>query len=425
MTQAPPPPPTPVNEADPAQQSLADALRVSFSLLRWVMIALVVAYLLSGIYRVPEQQAAVVTRFGKIVGEREGDPVKAPGVYFGWPFPIENVIKVATNQRTVDLSNAFVYQVAPDQTEGRPGPLNPEVDGSLITGDANIVHARFSATYEISDPVDFITNVGDDSTADELVVSVVEQAVVHTVAKTSADDMIGGRFDSDAARAIAQTQLDGLDAGIDLTGVRIRLPEMPLMVRDAYGLVSQAEAARGTAINQAESERTRLLGEAGGEAALPTEDGDGPLVQLIKEYEIATAVNDTARLAELDQQMQDAFRSLSIAGADRPYDVGGETARIINAAQIDKTQIIESVKTEADTVLQLKPAFDKDPTLFKQLMWQSAAREIFGEDSGIEMFYAPSGDKLYLTMNRDPNIVRKKERDRLQTETDNLRNSGR
>ena len=74
---------------DPAQQSLADALKVSFWLLRALMIALVVIYVcFSGMYQVAENEAAVVTRFGKIVGAEDGaSAVKEPGFHFAPPFP--------------------------------------------------------------------------------------------------------------------------------------------------------------------------------------------------------------------------------------------------------------------------------------------------------------------------------------------------
>ena len=425
-----------VQAIDPAQQSLSDALRVSFLLLRVVMIALVVFYVFSGVYQVPEQKEAVVTRFGQIVTDAEGKATKDRGLHFGWPFPIDNVILVPINERSIDIAQAFVYE-----GEGGNRPLNPEKDGSLITGDANLVHARFNAGYTISDPVAFLANFGDPEAvtrerislhgggqyvsmaanltglqlADGLVNNMVEQGIVHAVASQPVEDMIGSRLDSDRAIAIAQEKLDELNVGITLTNITMRLPEMPQSVADAYQLVAQAEATRATRINEAESERTRLLGEAAGKAALPVRGQDGQLVELLKEYEIATTLDDTARLAELDVQLSEVFRSLTVPGPDgESLTIGGETATIINNAQIEKSQIAQRLKTEAQTVVELKEAFEQDPELFKQRRWQYVLREVFNEDSGIELFYAPSGQRLLLEMNRDPKITRVKERERLE-----------
>lgn len=433
-----------VNVVDPAQQSLSDALRVSFWLLRFVMIALVVVYLFSGVYQVAEQEEAVVTRFGKIVTDSQGVQTVDRGFHWGWPFPIDNVVTVPTNERTIDIANAFVYEGEGENAGMRP--LNPERDGSLITGDANIVHARFKAAYVISDPVAFIKNFGDpdgitqDSIyartdvgttrveanrtglqiADALVTNMVEQGIVHAVAADTADDIIAGRFSADRAVGVAQRNLDQLDVGITLTNIAMRLPEMPQSVRDAYGLVAQSEATKSTRINEAESDRTRLLGEAAGKAALPIRGEDGPLVNLIKEYELATTLDDTERLAGLDQQLSRAFRELNVETSEETPGaggIGGETATIINNAQIAKSQIASRLKTEAQTVLELRTAFEQDPELFKQRRWQYVLRDIFAqEDSGIELFYTASGQRMLIEMNRDPDIARTKERQRLESD---------
>ncbi len=403
---------------DPAQQSLADALKVSFWLLRALMITLVVVYIcFSGMYQVAENEAAVVTRFGRIVGAEDGTAEKEPGFHPGLPFPIQEVLRVPTSERTLRIDRQFVYQDPGDSAQPKRGPLNPELDGSLITGDANLVHARFVISYRVNDPTDFIVNVGDLAQSDALVLNAVQQAVVHAVASVAADDVIAGRpnHPDDGKHDIktkAQRTLDELNTGVKLSSVTIERPEMPAMVRDAYELVGQSEAVRGKLVDDAQRQRTKLLGEAAGKAALPVEGQAGPLVQLIKEYELATALNDPAQIAAAAQPLAAAFRSLRLAGnADTPgIDIGGEVARIINEAQIARTNITEGIDTDVQTVQELKAAFDENPDFFKQAMWQDAARQIFSEDSGIEVFYAPSGDAMQLIINRDPAITGQKQR---------------
>ena len=405
---------------DPAQQSLADALKVSFWLLRALMIALVVIYVcFSGMYQVAENEAAVVTRFGKIVGAEDGaSAVKEPGFHFGAPFPIQEVLRVPTSERTLRIDRAFVYQDPGDSAEPKRGPLNPELDGSLITGDANLVHARFVITYRVDDPTDFIVNVGDLPTSDQLVFNAVHQAVVHAVASVPADDVIAGRPNhpddpNHDMKTKAQRTLDELNTGVKLSAVTIERPEMPAMVRDAYELVGQSEAERGRLVNEAQRARTSLLGEAAGKAALPVDGEPGPLVQLIKDYELATALDDPQGIAAAAAPLSAALRSLRLDAADAEaprVDIGGEVARIINEAQIARTNVTEGIDTDVQTVQELKAAFDADPAFFKQAMWQDAAREIFSEDSGIEIFYAPTGETMQLIINRDPRIASEKQR---------------
>lgn len=131
---------------DPAQQSLADALRVSFTILKLIMLVLVVFYLGSNIFNVPTQNTAVRLRFGEVVS----DPLPPGGPHFAMPYPIEQVINIRTSPQTLSLSRQFWFEVtdadagktASELADSKQGPLNPERDGYLITGDSNIVHTK-------------------------------------------------------------------------------------------------------------------------------------------------------------------------------------------------------------------------------------------------------------------------------------------
>lgn len=61
---------------------------------KWVVTGAVVLILLSGIYRVESNEAAVVLRFGRLVGNTGEQQVKQPGLHFSLPFFIDEVIKI-------------------------------------------------------------------------------------------------------------------------------------------------------------------------------------------------------------------------------------------------------------------------------------------------------------------------------------------
>ena len=63
-----PPPETPV---DAGSQALAEALRSSFAIVKFVMVLLVLVFLASGFFTVGPQERAIVLRFGKPLGEGE------------------------------------------------------------------------------------------------------------------------------------------------------------------------------------------------------------------------------------------------------------------------------------------------------------------------------------------------------------------
>src|SRR5436190_20274143 len=62
---------------DPANQSLADALRASFRVLKAVMLLLIVIFLFSGMFMVDQNEVVVLSRLGKPTG-----PPNEPGLHF-------------------------------------------------------------------------------------------------------------------------------------------------------------------------------------------------------------------------------------------------------------------------------------------------------------------------------------------------------
>src|ERR1035441_9414384 len=85
------PPETPV---DAGSQALAEALRSSFAIVKFVMVLLVLVFLGSGFFTVGPQERAIVLRFGEPLGEGE-KALLAPGkLHWSFPYPIDEVVKV-------------------------------------------------------------------------------------------------------------------------------------------------------------------------------------------------------------------------------------------------------------------------------------------------------------------------------------------
>lgn len=402
-----------IEQLDPAQQSLADALRVSFFVLKIVMLALLVMYLLSGIFWVSEQENAVRLRFGALVGE-PGEQVYSEGWYFGLPYPIEQVIRVPSTPQSVGITRAFM----PENVESTD-PLNPERDGSLMSGDANVVHGQFSVNYRIADPAAFVQSVDSMTLADELVRSAAEQGVLYAVARTDADTFIRGNVDMHLARTRAQGVLDSMRTGIELSTFVLNESRPPAAVAQAFEAVTRAESTRSSMIDAARQEQARILGEAAGEAALPMPDGSrAPLLSLILEYERAVQLGEEAEAENLDQLLDMAFRELVVpadpaAPEAATVAIGGEAAQAIQTARSYASGIVQRIRAEAETVSSLAQEYGDHQRLLYTRLWQDAREQIFTGD--IETFYIPPG-RPYLTTNRDPQVFEERERRRLQEE---------
>ena len=87
-------PARPETPVDAGSQALAEALRSSFAIVRFVMIVLLLVFLASGFFQVGPQERGIILRFGKPVGEGE-KVLLGPGLHFGFPAPIDEVKKVS------------------------------------------------------------------------------------------------------------------------------------------------------------------------------------------------------------------------------------------------------------------------------------------------------------------------------------------
>src|SRR5690606_33585140 len=91
---------------DPANQSLAEALRLSYRVLQIVMLLLVVLFLASGFRTVDDGQSGVATVWGRI-RTVDGEAALSPGPQFSlYPYPIGDFILFDVD-RVVDLGNTF------------------------------------------------------------------------------------------------------------------------------------------------------------------------------------------------------------------------------------------------------------------------------------------------------------------------------
>jgi len=156
-------------------QSLIRMLHILFFCMR-ILIILVFAYLLfSGIFRVDEQNEAMLFRFGSLQS-RVLDPEKGETNvltsgrwYWAWPYPIDKVKEIpAQKSVTVSTENIFRPWINPSgvnqQEDAQQIPaLRPGADGYLLTGDTNILHAKWSVTYRIEHAADYYLNFYDDS----------------------------------------------------------------------------------------------------------------------------------------------------------------------------------------------------------------------------------------------------------------------
>lgn len=395
-------------ELDPAQQSLAEALRVSFGILKLAMLAALVAYAFSGTFSVGSNEAALRLRFGDYVGA-PGERVLERGTYLAAPFPIEQVVKIDTRPITLTLDREFWYE-SQDSDQGmtrdqirtsRARPLNPLRDGSLLTGDLNIVHARWTVTYRVTEPVQFVTNVGDRQLAEKLVRCAVQHGIVQAVAQLPADELLKGVVNREVAMAVAQRKLVEMATGLTVDQVALEKVTAPVSVTASFDAVTTAETDRAQRIVAAQQDRSRILGEAAGE-------GSDRFLALLDRFERATETGTDADASDAEAAIGQALEGLTIEGAA----IGGEVAQIVNTARTYRTQVVERVKGDSETFMRLLPQYLRNPRIILSRLWEDARERILTGD--VETFYTVPG-KLELQLNRDPLIQKERQQEQIRS----------
>jgi regulator of protease activity HflC (stomatin/prohibitin superfamily) len=371
---------------DPASQSLSDALKASFRVLKAIMLVVVVLFLLSGVFSVGTNEQVIVLRFGEPRPHPYG-----PGLQFAWPYPIDQKIRVHTGAQTMQVSTFWLNESAAEkdkplnQREPRGQRLDPATDGALLTGDRGIVHVQFSARYQITDPTAFVQNVAD---ADALLRSALQNAAIAEAAGSTTDDLLKlskGRGETvSRLRERAQESLAHIDSGITLLDVTVDKSHYPLQTKDAFVKVSTAENEKQAAIQAAVSEQTKELNGVAGEAWK-------------KLYE---------QIQKLDQKKDAAQRQEVVNEINRilVQDAQGEAGGKIRMAQSRKQEVIaraEAEKVGFEAIVNA-PEYQRNPELVLQQFRQKAVAEMLAQ-KGVSKWLLPAGAKqIMLWLNKDP-----------------------
>ena len=223
---------------------------------KYVLLAVVVLWLASGIYIVNPDEEGVVLRFGKYVYSTE------PGPHYHLPYPIESVEKPKITQ--VQRVEVGFQSVGSSGRQGQSRVL-PE-EASMLTGDENIVNIQFSVQFQIKNSVDYLFNV----TNQPAVVKNAAEAVMREVIGNSLIDsaLADGklRIQTDTA-TLLQDLLDHYQVGVRILGVQLQDVHPPKEVSDAFKDVASAREDKSRLINEAEADRNEMLPKARGLAA--------------------------------------------------------------------------------------------------------------------------------------------------------------
>ncbi len=408
-------------ELDAAGKSLSEALRISFAILKVIMIVLIIIFLASGFRTVGSDEQALVLRFGKILGVGE-ERLLGPGLHWVFPYPIEEIVKIPVQKKVNLPINSFWYYLTASEllSEGQRAKtrisekLDPVKDGyciirsekqdHVITGltasDYNIIHCKWQLTYKIDDPERFFQNVyinleniaAGQNYADviskevtPLLENMVADAVVTAMINYAVDDVM---FEQVArvtqhVTKLLQEQLDKIESGIQIVSMQLTDKMWPRQVDEAFQASITASQESQTAISQARSYYDNTLNQAA-----------GPMAEQI----YASLHDETVS----GQQKEYLWSQLSGAGQEK-----------IAMARAYRTKVVESARANAEYLHTILPEFRKRPEIITREIYVAALEQVLNnadEKFIIQPTEGQGGTEIRVYLNRDPTLKPKSEK---------------
>jgi len=402
-------------QLDAAGKSLSEALRLSFAILKVIMIVLVVIFLASGFRTVGSDEQAIVLRFGKIRGVGE-ERLLGPGLHWVFPYPIDDIVRIPV-QKKVNLpidsfwysqTSAEILGEGPKRRTRIPEQLNPVNEGYCITrsekqdqatagltgSDYNIVHCKWQLTYKIDDPERFFQNVYVDLENIEagqnyadvisenitpLLEYMVADAVVTAMVNYTIDDCL---FEQVArvtqhVKKLLQEKLDEIESGIQVVSMQLTDKIWPRQVDEAFQASIKASQESQKAISEARTYAENTLNEAAGPIAM----------QLYKSLHDET----------ISEEEQELLWS-QLAGAAQEK---------IAQARAYRTKVVESAKANVEYLHEILPEYRKRPRLVTQKIYLDAIEYVLNnaaEKFIVQPTKGSKGREFRIILNRNPTI---------------------
>src|SRR5579862_1119091 len=266
---APEPSATAMAPEDAGSQALAEALRSSFAIVKFVMVALVVVFLGSGFFQVGTQEKAVILRFGKTVGQGQ-EALLGPGLHWSFPYPIDEVVKIPITEIQKISSTVGWFAETPEQElSGNlppPGPsLIPGVDGYAITADRNIIHTRATLYYQVDDPIRYVFGF---TSASNTIQNALNNALLDTAARFKVDDVLYSDVAGfqEAVQQRVSSLVDQEQLGISVKQCPVdRAP--PRQLREVFDQVTEARQNQNKVLDDAHSYENQATNSADAQAS--------------------------------------------------------------------------------------------------------------------------------------------------------------
>ncbi|MAD91953.1 MAG: FtsH protease activity modulator HflK [Gammaproteobacteria bacterium] len=262
-----------------------------------LIIVLVIAWSLTGFYRVDEAERGVVQRFGAY------SETSLPGLRWHYPYPVETV-------SIINIQEVNDYNFSTE----------------MLTADEQYVFIDIVVQYRRTDPVLYSFEVANPEVTLQ---DVTESALRGVVGTSSLDLLIGNQREEIPERTIEELQETlsnyGAGTGLTVTSINLNVVDYPKSVQEAVDDTQKARNDRDRYVLEATTYANDLIPRARGAAQRVLQDAEA-----YKDRVIADSEGESSRFEALLIEYQKAPR----VTRDRLYidavsDVYSRTNKVI------------------------------------------------------------------------------------------------
>ncbi|MEA2013604.1 MAG: SPFH domain-containing protein [Verrucomicrobiota bacterium] len=324
-------------------KALLNALSFTFFALRMLIISLFFLFIFGGSFFVREYEQAMILRFGQLSGKKGKHLIESGKWCWAWPYPIDKVVKIPSKRSIKISTEQFWFKedsnqiIAPEDKGAalRDSPLVPGVGGYLVTADANIIHAQWSAVIQISDPIKYYLEAAKPKL---IIKKHLENAVLTITSGWDVDEALY-KNSNDYRLAVEKKlfkKISTSNLGLSLKNVYLTLKTPPKSAITAFRKVIEAEQQMHRKISEAEAYAYRKMNEA-----------------------------------------------------------DGEKAQILSEARIYKKRITSNAQAEAEYFSKIEEEYDKNPETTLIALYNDTIAEVMDKVEQKFIIYAPSSDEQY------------------------------